>query len=608
MLARHRGESVGAQLGFLGAPSQSSGGDRAEPLFRRVLFEVRTETVFGESVYIVGSTPQLGAWNPKRGIRMTTNEDTYPIWRCEPLLLNEGGEGSCEYKFVVVSPNDEVRWEPLPNNRRLVLGGDEVQVIADWGSLDALPQRVVRSAGPPSLPSVVELREEHSAASRVSSGFDEGAEHQKLTPIAPSPPSTGASVHGGAATGTAAAEALSREATGGPSSRLLVVQYKLPFKLSRAADGTWSGAWDDDALLATSVQGGRHLMGSLDLEVIFMGIPKLSHGTNPDLSAADQEAVQKLLREHACIPVFLPKEAREAHFNYASTVLWPMMHNQIPDRHAGGQGGDGALVGSWWKGYQTTNDAFAQAVKTSMRAGDMVWVHSHFLLLLPLSLRAARIPASCTVSTFLHTPFPSPEVWRVLPHRVQLLQGMLASHVIGFHLFECAADPLCSRTHALCPRPLPPPSQPVWDAPPPPKAAPRVVSRRLASCRVVSRCVASCRVGSPRRLGGRCSALPQVRAPFHDELPAAARAGRERRRRAGRRRALDRSRLAPRHDHRLSRRHRLRRDPPPPRLFRDGEQSRGDAERATRAEGPHARRRRRAPQQAAGRRSQAARL
>ena len=92
MLTRHRGESVGAQLGFLGAPSQSSGGDRAEPLFARVLFEVRTETVFGEIVYIVGSTPQLGAWNPKRGIRMTTNEDTYPIWRCEPLLLNEGGE------------------------------------------------------------------------------------------------------------------------------------------------------------------------------------------------------------------------------------------------------------------------------------------------------------------------------------------------------------------------------------------------------------------------------------------------------------------------------------------------------------------------------------
>lgn len=42
------------------------------------------------------------------------------------------------------------------------------------------------------------------------------------------------------------------------------------------------------------------------------------------------------------------------------------------------------------------------------------------------------------VSLFLHTPFPSPEIWRVLPHRKQLLHGMLCSHVVGFHLFEYA--------------------------------------------------------------------------------------------------------------------------------------------------------------------------
>ena len=117
----------------------------------------------------------------------------------------------------------------------------------------------------------------------------------------------------------------------------------------------------------------------------------------------------------------------------------------------------------------------------------MVWVHSHPLLLVPSALRQvrwppgawqspllaratvlathaprpapsrcvlleqARIPSSCTVSFFLHTPFPSPEVWRVLPHRTQLLQGLLASHVIGFHLFEYARHFMtsCRRLLAL---------------------------------------------------------------------------------------------------------------------------------------------------------------
>ena len=44
--------------------------------------------------------------------------------------------------------------------------------------------------------------------------------------------------------------------------------------------------------------------------------------------------------------------------------------------------------------------------------------------------------ASCIISLFLHTPFPSPEIWRVLPYRKALIEGMLAANVIGFHLFE----------------------------------------------------------------------------------------------------------------------------------------------------------------------------
>ena len=84
-------------------------------------------------------------------------------------------------------------------------------------------------------------------------------------------------------------------------------------------------------------------------------------------------------------------------------------------------------MSSWWKGYVASNEAFASTVMQSLRVGDMVWVHSHPLLLVPSALRQARIPPSCTVSFFLHTPFPSPEIWRVVPFRKELLHGMLAT-------------------------------------------------------------------------------------------------------------------------------------------------------------------------------------
>ena len=385
---RARG-SVGAQLGFLGGPPAAQSNERVGcPLFVRVSFEVRTETAFGDTVVIVGETPQLGAWDPKRGIPMSTSEETYPIWRAEPLLLSEGSSGEVEYKFVVVGAGGQ-RWEPLPHNRRLVLGDNEVQVIADWGSLDSLPPRVARVPAPP-LPSVLEQPSEGS----VHGGSCLGS--ARLTPIAScSSPATApaaagsSSLEGSSASAVAAADALAREASGRPSARLLVVQHHLPFNVTRGADGTWSGSWDDASLLATSVQGGRHLMGSLDLEVVFIGVPKLPAGVT-DLDDKDQAALQQLLRENSCIAVFLPSQLAKAQSDYSFTVLWPLLHNQIPDRHAGGQGGDGSLVGSWWKGYVASNEAFATTVKQSLRAGDMVWVHSHPLLLVPSSLRQAR--------------------------------------------------------------------------------------------------------------------------------------------------------------------------------------------------------------------------
>ena len=132
-------------------------------------------------------------------------------------------------------------------------------------------------------------------------------------------------------------------------------------------------------------------MGSLDLEVVFIGVPKLPAGA-ADLDAKEQAALQSLLRENSCIAVFLSSQLTKAHFSYSFTLLWPLLHNQVPDQHAGGQGGDGALVSSWWKGYVASNETFASTVKQSLRAGDMVWVHSHPLLLVPAALRQARWP------------------------------------------------------------------------------------------------------------------------------------------------------------------------------------------------------------------------
>ena len=67
--------------------------------------------------------------------------------------------------------------------------------------------------------------------------------------------------------------------------------------------------------------------------------------------------------------------------------------------------------------------------------GDVFWIHDYALLLLP-ALLLRKLRGRVNVGLFLHTPFPSSEIFRTLPHRDELLRGMLGADHIGFHLFE----------------------------------------------------------------------------------------------------------------------------------------------------------------------------
>ena len=88
------------------------------------------------------------------------------------------------------------------------------------------------------------------------------------------------------------------------------------------------------------------------------------------------------------------------------------------------------------QGYVVVNDLFADVVIDEVKAQGgraLVMLQDyHFYLV------AARVRAACPealLSHFVHIPWPSPDMWRVLPSsmRERLLLGLLANDVVGFH-------------------------------------------------------------------------------------------------------------------------------------------------------------------------------
>ena len=91
-----------------------------------------------------------------------------------------------------------------------------------------------------------------------------------------------------------------------------------------------------------------------------------------------------------------------------------------------------------WTAYQRVNEIFADIVAAEAKTNDLIWIHDYHLMLLPSLLRERleKQGKRCAIGFSLHTPFPAEDFWRGLPVHADLLRGVLASDVIGFHTCE----------------------------------------------------------------------------------------------------------------------------------------------------------------------------
>ncbi len=103
------------------------------------------------------------------------------------------------------------------------------------------------------------------------------------------------------------------------------------------------------------------------------------------------------------------------------------------------------------------NRLFAKTVVKDVQDGDMIWVHDYHLMLLPEMLREeiGNSKKDVKIGFFLHTPFPSSEIYRILPVREALLLGVLHCDLIGFHTYDYARHFLSSCSRIMCVEPLP---------------------------------------------------------------------------------------------------------------------------------------------------------
>ncbi len=214
---------------------------------------------------------------------------------------------------------------------------------------------------------------------------------------------------------SASQNAASGREAGGASAppRVILVSNRLPVTIEHR--GSKLDLTPSAGGLATAVWP-MHEAG----EGLWLGWPGLS------LEGADAPEIRRLLKERRLVPIALSPELMKGFYEgFSNTVLWPLFHYFTNHMKIDRQ---------WWDDYHEANRKFARAVVRVWRPGDVVWVHDYHLMLLPGMLRQ-RLPEA-RIGFFLHTPFPSSELFRILPWRRDLVTGLLGADVIGFHSYD----------------------------------------------------------------------------------------------------------------------------------------------------------------------------
>lgn len=137
----------------------------------------------------------------------------------------------------------------------------------------------------------------------------------------------------------------------------------------------------------------------------------------------DAGAVEHALVESGYLPITIPETLLDAYYTgMCNSAIWPLFHYFL---------GRVASNTSFLPAYREVNQSFAARLAETAQPGAHVWIHDYHLMLVPRMLRALR--PDLRISFFLHIPFPSSEVYRILPARAELLHGLLGADYIGFH-------------------------------------------------------------------------------------------------------------------------------------------------------------------------------
>jgi len=150
--------------------------------------------------------------------------------------------------------------------------------------------------------------------------------------------------------------------------------------------------------------------------------------TEADKEVVDRSSKLKVVAddgEYTLKRVFISKEEEEDYYyGFSNQTMWPLCHVafEAPEFHD-----------SWFDGYKKINERFAKSIKEELTGNKktLLWIHDYQMTLVPSMVK--NYNKNTVIGMFWHIPWPTWEVFRILPQKKEVLESMLCSDFIAFH-------------------------------------------------------------------------------------------------------------------------------------------------------------------------------
>jgi trehalose 6-phosphate synthase/phosphatase len=205
------------------------------------------------------------------------------------------------------------------------------------------------------------------------------------------------------------------------TGRLIIVSNRLPFQLVthehkleiRESDGGLVSA------LRSCFEGPSNASAAVE----WIGSAEFS-----EKSWQQYKKQETLDLAYEVSPIFLDQKTYNKYYNgFCNATLWPLFH-YFPSFVEFDQ--------DTFAKYEEVNRIFADKIVATLQKDDVLWIHDYQLMLVAGMVRQQR--PDVTIGFFLHIPFPSFELFRML-HRSwkeKIVDGLLGADLIGFHTHE----------------------------------------------------------------------------------------------------------------------------------------------------------------------------